>query len=93
MLQKYDWTDDWYLGKPSIKAPLEILDREHIPVIRPFFSLQSSKNFSCQTVVGIYDPFFVLDILKKKKDFIKFQSYARMPFFLTGKHVCSALPF
>ncbi len=34
MLQKYDWTDDWYLGKPSIKAPLEILDREHMPVIR-----------------------------------------------------------
>jgi hypothetical protein len=67
MLQKYDWTDDWYLGKPSIKAPLEILDREHIPVIRPFFSLQSSKNFSCQTVVGIYDPFFRARHSKKKR--------------------------
>jgi len=31
MLQDYPWQDDWYLGKPSIKAPLEILDRENLP--------------------------------------------------------------
>jgi len=28
MLQKYDPSEDWYLGKPSIRAPLEIVDRE-----------------------------------------------------------------
>jgi len=31
MLQDFSWQDDWYLGKPSIKAPLEILDRENMP--------------------------------------------------------------
>ena len=37
MLQDFSWQDDWYLGKPSIKAPLEILDRENLPVmIEPF---------------------------------------------------------
>lgn len=35
-LSNYAWQDDWYLGKPSIKAPLEILDRDHLPVIHLF---------------------------------------------------------
>lgn len=45
MLQKYDWTDDWYLGKPSIKAPLEILDREHMPVILFLYIQMYDKTF------------------------------------------------
>lgn len=28
LLQSYDPHDDWYLGKPSIRAPLQILDRK-----------------------------------------------------------------
>jgi len=28
-LQHYDHNKDWYLGKPSIPEPLEIMDREH----------------------------------------------------------------
>ena len=28
-LQYYDHNKDWYLGKPSIPEPLEIMDREH----------------------------------------------------------------
>ncbi|XP_046650929.1 fringe glycosyltransferase-like [Daphnia pulicaria] len=45
MLQKYDWTDDWYLGKPSIKAPLEILDREHIPQKISFWFATGGAGF------------------------------------------------
>jgi hypothetical protein len=28
-LKQYDHNKDWYLGKPSIPEPLEIMDREH----------------------------------------------------------------
>lgn len=28
LLQSYDPTEDWYLGKPSIRAPLQIMDRK-----------------------------------------------------------------
>ena len=54
MLQKYEWTEDWYLGKPSIKAPLEILDREHMPVI--FIFNTKVKN------ADIYDMYMFVDI-------------------------------
>ena len=27
-LRSLDWDQDWYLGKPSIEKPLEILDRD-----------------------------------------------------------------
>ena len=27
-LRTLDWDQDWYLGKPSIEKPLEILDRD-----------------------------------------------------------------
>ncbi|XP_065584716.1 fringe glycosyltransferase-like, partial [Artemia franciscana] len=30
LLQQRSWQDDWYLGKPSIRAPLEILNRENL---------------------------------------------------------------
>ena len=32
LLQQRSWQDDWYLGKPSIRAPLEILNRENLTV-------------------------------------------------------------
>ena len=28
-LKQFDHNKDWYLGKPSIPEPLEIMDREH----------------------------------------------------------------
>lgn len=51
LLQGYDPREDWYLGKPSIRQPLEILARDkgsrqvrtcyafanHAPVTRPGF--------------------------------------------------------
>ena len=27
-LRTLDWDQDWYLGKPSIEKPLEIIDRD-----------------------------------------------------------------
>jgi hypothetical protein len=29
LLRKYNHTEDWYLGKPSLKHPLEMNDPEH----------------------------------------------------------------
>ena len=31
-LQQFDYDQDWYLGKPSIPEPLEILDRDNLQV-------------------------------------------------------------
>ena len=31
-LQDFDYQQDWYLGKPSIPEPLEILDRDNMQV-------------------------------------------------------------
>jgi hypothetical protein len=33
-LQDFDYRQDWYLGKPSIPEPLEILDRDNMQVIK-----------------------------------------------------------
>lgn len=27
-MRSLDWSQDWYLGKPSIDKPLEIIDRD-----------------------------------------------------------------
>ena len=46
-LKQYDHNKDWYLGKPSIPEPLEIMDREHDNVstlIRLTFSTQKILN-------------------------------------------------
>ena len=32
MLEKYDSDKPWYLGKTSIRAPLEIIDRDDVSV-------------------------------------------------------------
>lgn len=46
MLQGYNHREDWYLGKPSLKHPLEVTDREtpgvsklvrHINIFYVFF--------------------------------------------------------
>ncbi|XP_060593642.1 beta-1,3-N-acetylglucosaminyltransferase lunatic fringe-like [Ruditapes philippinarum] len=29
LLQQYNHTDDWYLGKPSLSHPIEVMDRSH----------------------------------------------------------------
>jgi len=44
-LQNFHWTDDWYLGKPSIKAPLEILDRDHLPQKISFWFATGGAGF------------------------------------------------
>ena len=31
-LRQFDHREDWYLGKPSIPEPLEILDRDNMQV-------------------------------------------------------------
>lgn len=31
-LRRFDHREDWYLGKPSIPEPLEILDRDNMQV-------------------------------------------------------------
>ncbi|KAI9550352.1 fringe [Daphnia sinensis] len=53
MLQKHDWTDDWYLGKPSIKAPLEILDREHMPQKISFWFATGGAGFCLSRSLGL----------------------------------------
>lgn len=35
LLQQYNHSDDWYLGKPSLKHPIEIVDRENQGVSVP----------------------------------------------------------
>lgn len=35
LLQKYKHTDDWYLGKPSLRHPIEVNDFENPGVSKP----------------------------------------------------------
>uniref|UniRef100_T1J8T0 Fringe-like glycosyltransferase domain-containing protein n=1 Tax=Strigamia maritima TaxID=126957 RepID=T1J8T0_STRMM len=38
LLKKYSPTEDWYLGKPSIRAPLEILNKDNMQKISFWFA-------------------------------------------------------
>lgn len=43
MLQSYNPQEDWYLGKPSIRSPLEIISRDEKQV----FNILSNSLFFC----------------------------------------------
>ncbi len=47
-LQEFDPRQDWYLGKPSIPEPLEILDRDNMQV-----SSESANNRSIHKVITL----------------------------------------
>ncbi|XP_064595659.1 fringe glycosyltransferase-like [Liolophura sinensis] len=45
LLQQYNHTDDWYLGKPSLKHPIEIVDRENQGVKLAFWFATGGAGF------------------------------------------------
>ena len=42
-LRQFDHREDWYLGKPSIPEPLEILDRDNMQVNPAYAKSQSDE--------------------------------------------------
>ena len=52
-LRYYDHNKDWYLGKPSIPEPLEIMDREH-------------NNVSILSKVIVVDNTTFVDVVKSR---------------------------
>ena len=43
-LRGLDWDQDWYLGKPSIEKPLEILDRDS-PDMKVGYLLEKIESY------------------------------------------------
>ncbi|RWS16497.1 fringe glycosyltransferase-like protein, partial [Dinothrombium tinctorium] len=53
VLQQYDCSQDWYLGKPSIRAPLEILSRDNTQVSVHLAFLFRITSVKCEKLTSL----------------------------------------
>ncbi|KAK2714739.1 hypothetical protein QYM36_009081, partial [Artemia franciscana] len=53
LLQQRSWQDDWYLGKPSIRAPLEILNRENLTQKLSFWFATGGAGFCVSRALAL----------------------------------------
>ncbi len=59
-LQEFDYRQDWYLGKPSIPEPLEILDRDNLQVTLKNLLLFLLSDLIAFEVVAKADQSYIL---------------------------------
>lgn len=53
MLQKYNPTEDWYLGKTSIRSPLEILNRDNFRTTISFWFATGGAGFCISRALAL----------------------------------------
>ncbi len=74
-LQEFDYRQDWYLGKPSIPEPLEILDRDNLQVTLKNLLLFLLSDLIAFEIIAKADQSYILalgniQIISYKKDYL-----------------------
>lgn len=95
MLKKYNYKEDWYLGKPSLKHPLEVVDRDN-PGVCSFRSTFSGL-FKLLLLISLATLYLVDSLFYFYLKYLAYSSYFYMShllmFFFVSVHFQMKLTF